>query len=60
MRIGFVGLLTLLLIAGKIFGFLAISWWMALLPVIIVVGISVVSVIIALIIALICVIKEKE
>jgi len=35
MKVGFLGLLSLLFVAAKLFGFISWSWWLVLLPAII-------------------------
>lgn len=49
--IGFFGLLQVVFIAGKVFGFLDWSWWLVFIPTFVSLGIAVLAIIIALLIA---------
>ena len=49
--IGFFGLLQVVFIAGKVFGFLDWSWWLVFIPTFVSIGIAVLAIIIAFLIA---------
>jgi hypothetical protein len=49
--IGFFGLLQVIFIAGKVFGFLDWSWWLVFIPTFVSIGIAVLAIIIAFLIA---------
>ena len=50
--IGFFGLLQVIFIAGKVFGFLDWSWWLVFIPTFVSVGIVVLAILITVLIAI--------
>ena len=52
--IGFFGLLQIVFIAGKVFGFLDWSWWLVFTPFFIYMGILIIAILITALIAFFC------